>query len=217
MIEWFIHPVPESGNTNKRQPHTLPVSPALTARVFRRIRQYYKRLFQNRNHIFIHKGPFETTNIEFCESVRFESFEKVPDFIRKAIEHNGSQKTLDADRLEIVQYADMWIAVIDQELAGVLFTRKGRNFRQWFVELKDDDIVIFRMRTYPKFRGRGIAPFLMHRAMKYYLTEGQHAYIDCRVYNTPSIRAIQKAGFELLTTMKPITRDFAMGNDIEKK
>jgi GNAT superfamily N-acetyltransferase len=145
--------------------------------------------------------------------LRFDQFDDIPENIRAVIEQTNGPQTLEEDRREMDQAAVMWVAIYNQEPAGVLFSRKGRDFRQWFVELKDNDMVLFRMRTHPEFRGRGIAPFLMSYAMHNSLTLGCRAFIDCRVYNTPSIRAIEKAGFDLLSTMKPISREFALGKD----
>lgn len=72
--------------------------------------------------------------------------------------------------------------------------------------MEDEDIVIFRVRTYPRFRGRGIAPSLMCHAMSELLAEGGSAWIDCRIYNKPSIRSIEKAGFDRVGTMRPMSR-----------
>ncbi len=128
----------------------------------------------------------------------------------KEIKRQGGQKTLTIDHSELEQNGIMWAAFLDKQLTGVLFTRRGIHFNRWFVKLQHDDIVIFRVRTYPEFRGQGIAPALMNYAINNSLASGDNAYIDCRVYNKPSIRSIEKAGFSLIATMKPISRAQAL-------
>ena len=195
-------------NDSKRMP--AGTVKELTRKVLRRLTRYYRKWFQNRNYIFVHRGPFEPLDAMACEFVVYDHFEDVPDHVRVAIERYGGQKTLEIDQQEMEQAAEMWIAIINQQLAGVLFTRRGKDFRRWFVDIQDDDIVIFRMRTYLEFRGRGVAPSLMRYAMYSSLQRGDHVYIDCQVYNIPSIRAIQKAGFMRIATMKPISREQAL-------
>ena len=45
------------------------------------------------------------------------------------------------------------------------------------------------------------------------LAAGGHAYTDCRVYNTPAIRSVTKAGFVGIATMRPISRRDALPSD----
>ncbi len=211
MSEPVMHTAADAARTPNDSKH-IPASAVngLTIKILRRLTRYYRKWFQKQNHVFVHRGPFEPVTASSCEFVRYEHFEDVPGHVREAIEFHGGQKALEADRREMEQAGAMWVAILDQRLAGVLFTRCGREFHRWFVKLRDDDIVIFRMRTYPKFRGRGIAPSLMRNAMYNSLHHGDNAYIDCRVYNIPSIRSIQKAGFVCIATMKPISRKEAL-------
>lgn len=184
---------------------------ALPGKAVRRLRRYYLRYFQHRNHVYVHRGPFPPEHRDDCTFHRYERFEDVPPEVREAIIAAGGQKALDTDEREMRQNGVMWAAFCDGGLASVLFTRCGAYFRQWFVPLEDGDVVIFRVRTYPQFRGRGIAPSLMRHAFHECLSDGGAAYIDCRVYNHPSIRSIEKAGFEHIATMKPISRQEAFG------
>lgn len=63
------------------------------------------------------------------------------------------------------------------------------------------------------FRGRGLFPSLMRHVMHEALAAGGHAYIDCRVYNTPALRSVAKAGFVGIATMRPISRGDALPGD----
>ena len=201
--------------TSVHTPNDLEHMPAgkfnrLVGKVLHRLTRYYQKSFRNRNYIFVHQGPFEPVKNPICEFARYKSFDEVPRDVREAIERYGGQKALETDRREMEQDSIMWVAFLGQQLTGVLFTRRGVDFQRWFVKLQDDDIVIFRVRTYPEFRGRGIAPSLMRYAMNSLLHKGNNAYIDCRVYNRPSIRCIENAGFSMIATMKPMLREEAV-------
>ncbi|MCC6907842.1 MAG: GNAT family N-acetyltransferase [Phycisphaerales bacterium] len=125
----------------------------------------------------------------------------------ESIVTHGGKSMLDLDFQEMRQNAVMWVAFSNGDPVGMLFTRQGQHFARWFVDLNPDDIVIFRMRTYPEYRGRGIAPALMTHAIWSLCANGTRAFIDCRVYNQPSIRSILKSGFRRIATMKPLRRD----------
>lgn len=187
----------------------------LPGKLWRRFGRYYRRYFQNRNHVFVRRGPFPPEHRSDCTFVRYERFDDLPAAMRETIINHGGQRSMETDQREMSEDAVLWAALIDSNLAGTLFTRPGRLYRHWFVPLDAEDLIIFRVRTFPEFRGRGVAPSLMRHAMAESLTESDRAYIDCRVYNKPSIRSIEKAGFQLLTTMKPITRQQALASDTD--
>lgn len=181
--------------------HHLPV------KVRRKLQWYYRRWFQYRCHVYVHRGPFPPEQRSDCTFQRYERFEDVPLSLRDAIVANRNSKELDIDALEIKDNAVMWVASCDGVPATIVFTRRGRHFRRWFLPLQDQDVVVFRLRTYPPFRGRGLAPSLMRHVLHESVKDGAAAYVDCRVYNQPSIRSITKAGFECIATMKPIPRE----------
>lgn len=179
-------------------------------KLFRKIAYVSQDIFQKRNHIYVHQGPFKPVSSSFYKFVKYIDFNHIPNSIRETIVCAGRMETLDMDRQELNQEATMWAALVDQNLASILFTRRGYHFKRWFVTLSDDDIVLFRMRTYPEYRGQGIAPLLMRFAMHNSLKQGDRAFIDCRIHNKSSIRCIQKASFNRIATMKPISREEAL-------
>lgn len=180
-------------------------------KVWKRFARYYNKLFRNRNYVFIHRGPFQAPQTDFCEFRSYATYEEIPQEILYAMELHSGAESLETDRREIEQSAVLWVAICDTQPAGVLFTRRGRDFKRWFVPLEREDIVIFRMKTFPEFRGKGIAPALMSFAMRESLNPPDCAYIDCNIFNTPSIRSIAKVGFSQIATMKPISRKQALG------
>lgn len=190
---------------------TIPPLRDLPGKVWRRLRRYYRRYFQNRNHVFVRRGPYPLAERDDCSFHCYPCFDDVPVEVRRAIITRRGRDVLETDRRELDEGAVMWIAEIHGTPASVLFTRRGGLFRDWFVPLDVDDMVIFRVRTDPQYRGRGLAPSLMRRAMAESLSSDSRAYVDCRVYNRPSIRSIEKAGFERIATMRPIERSTNRG------
>lgn len=202
-----------SGKSIMSKPITqaIEAKSGLAEKIRRRLVRYYRKWFKSRNHIFMHRGPFAVFAGPACDFFSYDKFDDIPKPVLDVFERNDGKKSLEIDRQEMGQAAVMWLAFFDSKPAGILFTRRGRDFKKWFVDLAEQDIVLFRMHTYPEFRGRGIAPALMSYAMSQSLGEGGRAYIDCSVFNSSSRRSIEKAGFSLVATMKPISRKQALG------
>ena len=45
---------------------SAPAVLAIPGRIWRRLRRYYRRYFQNRNHVFVHRGPFPPEHRDDC-------------------------------------------------------------------------------------------------------------------------------------------------------
>ncbi|KJS28616.1 MAG: hypothetical protein VR64_23855 [Desulfatitalea sp. BRH_c12] len=128
------------------------------------------------------------------------------------LRHEG-EKGLKQAKFEMKYGASMWVGLVDGQISHRKFVRRGHDFKRWFVDLNEDDIVLFREQTYPGYRGRGIGPAVSRYLMNALLREGGKAYSDCNIHNMSSIRALQKNGFMRIATMKPITRKQALGVD----
>jgi len=140
----------------------------------------------------------------------FDRVEDIPAALVESIRTDGNPRRFELDSREIDDHATMWLAVIDECVASSVFTRRGEHFANWFVPLRPEDVVVFRLRTHPAHRGKGLAASLMRHAIHQTLAPGAHAYIDCRTYNKPSIRCIEKTGFVRIAKMKTIRREWAL-------
>jgi hypothetical protein len=186
-------------------PLTLP------GRAWRRfVHGYYRPWFCQNNYVFRHEGPFPEEIRTDCMFSRYESFAALPDHLKQSMTAEGNPSRLEVDERELQDNATLWIALVDNEVACTVFTRRGADFRRWFVELQPEDVVVFRLRTYIGFRGRGLAPSLMRHALHEIMDERNCAYIDCRTYNKASIRCIEKTGFKRIATLKTISREWAL-------
>jgi GNAT superfamily N-acetyltransferase len=175
-----------------------------------RARSEYRKRFANQNYIFQHSGPFADDTRRDCEFNAYHSAKEIPPQIVECICESGTAARFETDKLELSENAVLWIATVDGDLASSVFTRRGLHFRNWFVSLRPDDLVVFRLKTESRYRGCGIAPSLMRYALKRSMLEQGSAYIDCRTYNTASIRCIEKAGFKRIAKIKTIRRDWAL-------
>lgn len=193
-----------------RQPITPRLS-ALPGKVLRRLQRYYRRWFQNRNYVFIHKGPFGPELRDDCTFSRHDRFETVPATVVTDIMLQDGRHEIERDMVEMECGAVLWIAHVNEHVASLILCHRGRNFKKWHVPVGGNDIIFSRGRTFTPFRGRGLCSSLMKYAMHVELSKQGVAFSDCRVYNAPSIRLHAKAGFYRLTKVKPLTRAEALG------
>jgi RimJ/RimL family protein N-acetyltransferase len=142
---------------------------------------------------------------------RYERVEDVPPEVLSALSGYASGKEFEWDAREIRDHAVYWVGYLDGQVVGTRMSRRGQYFRSWFVPLEKNDIVIFRGRTLPPFRGRGISAVMLRYIISREVAAGGRAFTDCDVYNKPSIRAIGKAGFRRIATKKSISRREALG------
>lgn len=183
---------------------------AIVGRAARRLHTYYRRWFCNQNYVFRHDGPFVAQYRADCTFVRVESSSDLHESIRSQIREDGGERRLSMDCRELDEQATLWIALVDGNVASTVFTRRGAQFKRWFLPLRPEDVVVFRLRTYEAYRGRGLAPSLIRFAMHHTVTSPGCAFIDCRTYNMPSIRCIEKSGFKRIAKMRTIQRDWAL-------
>jgi ribosomal protein S18 acetylase RimI-like enzyme len=114
-------------------------------------------------------------------------------------ETRGTELTGEFERL-FRTGAQLWIGFCGKEVAGICWSWSGLTRSDYFVPLETDDANILSCFVFPRFRGRGIYPtMLKHIASTLGDHDGIHrVFIDCRSWNYPSIRGIEKAGFHLI-------------------
>lgn len=187
------------------------VTGGIAGKIWRRLRRYYRQWFCHRNYIFRHEGPFCPEERIDCTFACYESFEELPEQVKKDL-CAGDNSRLEIDRQELSENATLWVAFVGGRVATTVFTRQGKYFRRWFLDIRSEDIVVFRLNTQLEFRGRGLAPALIRHVLHETSALAGHAYIDCRTYNKPSKRCIEKAGFKCVAIKKTIKREWALYN-----
>ena len=173
----------------------------------------YRLGFWNRHYVFRRVGPFESPGHREWRVESYRNVDEIPQAVREMIASDGGEKALKTTEEEIKSFAVLWVAFDGAIPVAMNMSRRGCYFQNWFVPLDDADIVIFRAKTFPKYRGRGIAPALTDHILYEELRGGGSAYGDCHIHNKASIRAIQKNGLQLIGEMRPITREYALGRE----
>lgn len=201
--------VPKTGKQAGSIMGTLQRS--VPARAWRRLLWYYRGRFRQWNFVFRADGPFLEDARDDCLMVRYDSAESVPQEVIDQIQSDGGERRWQTDAMELAMYSTLWVAIVGDRVATAVFTREGRYFKRWFLPLRPTDVVVFRLRTHSDFRGRGLAVSLMRYAMAQTIPGGSSGFVDCRTYNKPSIRCIEKAGFIRVAKMKTISREWVLG------
>ncbi|MBN1491124.1 MAG: GNAT family N-acetyltransferase [Phycisphaerae bacterium] len=163
----------------------------------------------NRNYIFVHEES-EADTLSMPEELRFARYatpESIPPEQLYALKEAQGDVHVQEHLRWMRQGAVLWVAVLDGKIAGSQLCCLGRHLRRWFVPLQDHDLIIFRVNTVSEFRGRGISPLMMRHIITHEAKGGARTYADCKVYNRPSIRSIEKAGFRRIATARPLSRE----------
>ncbi|MBN1764018.1 MAG: GNAT family N-acetyltransferase [Sedimentisphaerales bacterium] len=92
---------------------------------------------------------------------------------------------------------ELWMGQLDGKLAGICWSCSRKKRSDYFVPLEESDATILSCFVLPVFRGRKIYPSMLETMVNTLLSRDQicNVYIDCKSWNTASIRGIQKAGF----------------------
>ena len=171
-----------------------------------RVLTVWRRMFQHRSDVFVHDSPTPGRPLPtgFVVARYATVAELPPDVVEELTALRGAESVA-ADQREMRHGAVLWLGRLNGQVATLLLSRAGRHYRKWFLPLRPDDIVVFRFQTLPAFRGRGLIGALLAEVLRQERRGDARAHTDCRVWNTASRRAIEKAGFRHVATMRPMT------------
>jgi len=168
----------------------------------------YRRVFQHKNIVYRYLPNTEKckAKVEF-ELERYERMGELSDQrLRHLLEQQG-KRGIDYMPLMTREFEDhgvLWLAVVDDQVAGVYWTRKGKHIRKWFVPLRDEDIILFTGVVFTEWRGQRIGPAMMHEMIARETTDGGDAYVDIAIWNKPANTAAPRGGFEQVTVARPL-------------
>ena len=165
----------------------------------------WRRIAQHRNHVFRHNPSMPRLAAPTGMVVQcFTGPAEIPQRTRDEMARHFGEREVELQRWEMERKAVLWVATVNDRLAGVSMSRLGRYYARWFVPLRARDVVIYRNSTLPAFRGQGVCPAIMHEIVSRQVVADSRAYVDCKIYNKSSIRSIEKAGFQRVATLKPL-------------
>lgn len=96
-----------------------------------------------------------------------------------------------AERFE--RGASVWLARVDEKLAGYGWTLRGNTMEPHFFPLEDNDVHLFDFYVFPEFRGRRVNPILVSHILAALRREAcGRAYIEAAEWNIAQLRSLSK-------------------------
>lgn len=129
-------------------------------------------------------------------SVTFDIWQTMPDVPDKILAEITLSEEFKAVRDERFRVGGrLCTAVIDDEVATFMWAKSGSRTPRWYVALEPEDVVLYGMYTFPKYRGRGLIGQLVAYTVDQEHPPAGDFYADVRVTNTISLQALRKIGF----------------------
>lgn len=165
-----------------------------------------RRVLFHRNYVYQYDANSSVpTRPEGLVIARYTEYSDIPTaVVHSLVRFRGDRHPATIGE-ELSDGAVLWVASHSGEVVASQFTRTGEHFVEWFVSLEDHDLVVFGSGTSPAARGQGIMPYMMYDHVRQELRGEGRAFVDCRIWNKPAIRCIEKAGFRRIATCRPLS------------
>jgi hypothetical protein len=100
--------------------------------------------------------------------------------------------------------ATLFLVLYDGRPASMLWAKRGRFVKRWYLPLADTDVVLYGWHTSPQYRGLNLIGLAMESAIGCFAAQTERFLADVKIWNKPSIRAMEKAGFRFVLRAKPL-------------
>jgi len=131
------------------------------------------------------------------------SEEDLNTFMAQRGKYCGAEKVKSQIEVRFKKKAQFWLIRKNEQFAGFLWSIRNGYVAPFFIPLTLNDVVLFDIETFPEFRGAGINPLLMKYTFHELKKEGvARVYITVKVWNSSSIRAMEKTGFKRIGIAK---------------
>jgi len=165
--------------------------------VYKTIKMRLRRFFSEEAHIVLR---YEQGNvgIKLMSGMAYDKYAHLSDVperdIRQICEAIGDQQ---AEKMFLLfeQGATFWLIMGEEKIAGYWWSIEGKYLKQWYIPLKDDDVVFFSAVVLPEWRGHSISPAVLIQIIEKRMPENISIYLDVETWNESAIRAWLKAGF----------------------
>jgi ribosomal protein S18 acetylase RimI-like enzyme len=95
--------------------------------------------------------------------------------------------------------AKLWLLKIDEEVAGMVWSLKGKTFAPYFFLLGSNDVHLFNDEIFEGYRGRGLNTILIEKVLRELKTAGiSRVFIDTNLRNKAEIKSLKKTSFKQL-------------------
>ena len=174
----------------------------------------WRSVFNDYNHVWVCDERQSETILP--EGITIEHYQKLEEIPRKAVDKMVEELGDSASEWlnkEFSEKSVLWLLYVNGEFVARQFIRHGKYFDKWFIPIRDKDYVFMAAGTFPEFRGQGLSPLLKRAIMYHETRNGGLAYVDCKVWNQPAIRALKKNNFRHLATM----RNYWEGDSVKER
>jgi ribosomal protein S18 acetylase RimI-like enzyme len=102
--------------------------------------------------------------------------------------------------------ASLWLIKSEGKLAGYGWTLRGRTIEPHYFPPGQDDVHLFDFHVFPRYRGRGMNPFLVTHILRSLATEGAvRALIEAAEWNQAQLSSLSKTPFRRLGWARKLT------------
>lgn len=166
----------------------------------------YRKVFLRHHVVFsIHAGESLVPAVPPAdfEVKEFRSHYEVDEKVKNAIIAHGGRFIWLEYEASLLAGDVLWVSYIGGEPAGVCWSTCPENAEDYFVPLGRKGVLVRKCLTLPQFRRRGVyTATLQHMIRSLAACGTERIFIDCRSWNTPSVRGIERAGFTRLAEGK---------------
>lgn len=128
-----------------------------------------------------------------CRSTYNEAVQ--PD-MQRIINYWDKEMEMDKARERFEKGAILWIVKLNEDIAGFVWSIKGKLISPWYLPLTPHDAYILDAVTFEEYRGRRLYPLIMNYVLGKLKLEGvSRAIAEVYAWNTPSIRGLEKTYF----------------------
>ena len=119
--------------------------------------------------------------------------EAVQPDMQKMINYWDKENETDKVRERFEKGSFLWIVKLNGDIAGFVWSIKGKTVSPWYLPLTPHDTYIFDAVTFEEYRGRGFYPFLMNYVLGQLKMYGaSRAVWEVYDWNKPSILGLKK-------------------------
>jgi hypothetical protein len=147
---------------------------------------------------------FQATAPDSARVERFMSIDHIPDGVLVELTNELGDHLPAQIEATFRSGATLFLVLYQGRAASILWAKRGAAGRRWYLPLHSSDVVLYGWHTYPEYRGLNLIGLAMQSAIACFSATTDRFLADVKVWNKPSIRAMEKAGFRMVLKTKPL-------------